>query len=130
MVGYAQAKQQMTQGLEAAARAHEAGNLSAIEEGYDDIDALLPRDRGSEFDKLFVALNFWDGWIYSRDHEWRYHKGIKARDWPELARTIVEDLRNDRDITNERVLRHFALSPPGPSLWTQIWNLFGGKPAV
>ncbi len=130
MFGYGEVKQQMIQGLEAAAQAHEAGNLPAIEEGYDDIDAVLPRDRGPEFNKLFVALHFWDGWIDARSHEWRYYKGIKAQDWPELARAIVEDLRNDRNITDERVLRHFRLSPPWPSLWTRIRNLFGGKPAV
>ena len=85
--------------LEAATRAHESGDLTAISMGYDQLDAELPRNAGPDFHKLDVALEFWDGWIDARNHDWLYYPGIAASDWPRLARGIVEDLEHNRDIS-------------------------------
>ncbi len=104
---YSEAKQDMISGLLQAASEHEAARLSQIEAPYDTLDERLPRDTGSEFDKLFIALNFWDGWIDARNHDWHYYEGIGAEDWPRLARSIVEDLKADREISDELVRKHF-----------------------
>jgi len=61
--------QRFIAGLEAAARSHETGDFPAISAGYDQLDGELPRNAGPEFDKLHVALHFWDGWIDARNHD-------------------------------------------------------------
>ena len=58
--------------LESAAEAHDRGDLTTIDAGYEEIDALLPRGAGPEYDKLHIALHFWDGWGDARNHDWRY----------------------------------------------------------
>src|SRR5581483_3994854 len=107
ILSYSEAKQAMISGLLQAASEHEAGRLSEIELSYDTLDANLPRDAGPEFDQLFIALNFWDGWIDARNHDWQYYEGIRAEHWPRLARSIVEDLKAGREITDELVRKHF-----------------------
>jgi hypothetical protein len=104
---YLEANRAMISGLLQAASEQEAGRLSEIEQFFDTLDERLPRDAGPEFDQLFIALNFWDGWIDARNHDWKYYEGIRAEDWPQLAKRIVEDLKADREITDEVVRKHF-----------------------
>ena len=108
--------------LDAAVRAQESGDLAAVEAGFDQLDSELPRNAGPEFDKLFVALAFWDSWIDARNHDWLYYPGLVAGDWPQLARGIVQDLQQNRDITDERVLERFDFRrrPPRTSLWSRL----------
>ena len=47
---YHELRQRFVAALEAAAGAHESGNLPAIETGYDELDAVLPR--GAGWDKV------------------------------------------------------------------------------
>jgi hypothetical protein len=72
MPEYPECKQRMIEALEAAARAQEARDLAGIATGHVEIDCFLPRGAGPEYQKLFIALNFWDGWIDSCNHGWRY----------------------------------------------------------
>jgi hypothetical protein len=106
-LSYSEAKRDMISGLLYAASEHEVGRLSEIELSFDTLDERLPRDAGPEFDQLFIALNFWEGWIDARNHDWKYYEGIRTEDWPRLARSIAEDLKADRDITDEVVRKHF-----------------------
>jgi hypothetical protein len=112
--------------LDAAARAQESGDLRAIEAGFDQLDSELPRDAGPEFDKLHVALHFWDCWIDASNHDWQYYPGLAAGDWPRLARAIVQDLQQNSEISDERVLERFD-SHPQPtrtSLWSRLKGLW------
>ena len=62
--------------------AHKSGNYEKINSGFDYYDHNLPRDN-SEFDDIFyLALSFWDGWIDSSNHQWRYYEPITMSDWP------------------------------------------------
>lgn len=112
--------------LDAAARAQESGDLAAVENGFDQLDSELPRNAGPEFDKLHIVIHFWDGWIDARNHDWLYYDGLTAEDWPILARGIVQDLQQNREITDERVLEHFDFSrqPVRTSLWSRLKNLW------
>jgi hypothetical protein len=112
----------MISGLLQAADSHEAGRLHGIEAPYDTLDSKLPRDVGPEFDKLFIALNFWDGWIDARNHDWQYYEGIRTKDWPRLARSIVADLQADREITDEAVRKRFDFKNQtgGPSILRRL----------
>ena len=112
-LSYQEGTQEMIKALLQAAAAHEAGRLALIEvPAYDLLDFGLPRDAGPEFDKLLVALEFWGGWIDSRNHDWQYYDGIGADDWPRLARKIVADLEADREITDGVVLARFVFRVP------------------
>ena len=112
--------------LEAAVRAHEAGDLRAIETGFDELVTELPRDAGPEFDKLLVAIEFWDCWIDAGNHDWLYYPGMAADDWPQFARAIVQDLQQNHDITDERVLERFDFRrrPARTSIWSRLKGFF------
>jgi hypothetical protein len=117
--------------LEGAAEAHERGGVAMIDAGYDEIDAILPRGAGPEYDKLHIALHFWDGWSDARNHEWRYYEGIDQGDWPILARGIAADLTANREIQERRVLAHFdTRHPPPRSLWARLTAKLRGRRAV
>jgi hypothetical protein len=121
-VTYTESRDRFVAALAAAAEAQERGDVSAIEDGYDELDSLLPRGGGPEYDKLHVALHFWDGWIDARNHSWMYYEGISQADWPKLARGIVADLRADQEIQDERVCGRFDLHrvAQGGSTWNRL----------
>ncbi len=121
-VAYEDLRERFVECLDAAVRAQESSDLPTIETGFDQIDSELPRDAGPEFDKLHVALEFWDCWIDARNHHWSYYPGLVAGDWPRLARTIVQDLQQKREISDERVLERFDFRRRAarPSLWSRL----------
>ena len=132
-LSYSEAKQHMINALIRAADAHENARLAEVDVSYDNLDGELPRNVGPEFDKLFLALSFWDGWIDARNHDWEYYKGIRAEDWPRLARGIVADLEADREITDELVRSHFDFKNEGqrPGMFRRLseFLLRKGRPA-
>lgn len=107
MLTYDEAGQTLIAELNRDAEAHEAGRNQDIGAAFERVDGELPRGQGPEFDKLFIAFNFWEGWIDARNHNWQYYEGIKERDWPRLARTIINSLKADEEITDPLVLKHF-----------------------
>ncbi len=94
---------------------HAAASPGQPHQAYDEIDAVLPRGNDPRWDKIFIALHFWDGWIDASNHDWRYYEPIQQSDWPVLAREIAADLRSDREITSSAVLARFdhRISPRG-----------------
>jgi hypothetical protein len=80
MFTYAEAKQSLVENLTRDAVAHEAGHYRDIGHAFDELDANLPREGGREFDQIFIALAFWDGWIDARNHDWQYYDGIGESD--------------------------------------------------
>jgi hypothetical protein len=107
MLTYTEAKRSLIENLTGDAVAHESGRYRNIGSGFDELDANLPRDGGPEFEQLFIALAFWDGWIDARNHDWQYYDEIGEADWPALARRIVASLASGQEITEPAVLRHF-----------------------
>ena len=108
-LSYSEARQEVIKGLLLAAAAHESGRLALIETEYDSVESILYINNAPESPGLSVALNFWDGWIDARNHDWQYYEGITAEDWPRLARGIAADLEADREITDEVIRGHFDL---------------------
>ena len=128
MLNYLEAKRAFIDGLSQDIDAHEAGRYEEVGAGFDTLDGELPREQGPEFDRLFIALNFWDGWIDSRNHNWLYYKGIGQSDWPVLAKRIVRFLEADEEISDPMVLSHFDLRqreyPKGliKRLFERLWK--------
>ena len=68
------------------------------------------------YSKLHVAVRFWDAWITARDAGWREIEGIAIAAWPTLAKTILNDLEHDREISDSYVRTHFDLTSTQPYL--------------
>ena len=52
---------------------HACASADRPYEGYNETDLALPRGQGPKWDKVFIALHFWDGWIDASNHDWRYY---------------------------------------------------------
>ena len=83
------------------------------EAGFVVVDGILPRGGGPEWDKLHIALSFWDGWIDASNHQWRHYEPIAEADWPRLALEIASALRAGREIENPIILSKFDHRPEG-----------------
>jgi hypothetical protein len=66
------------------------------------------------------------GWLDSSNHDWKFYEGIKAGDWPRLARLVVADLEADREISDRSVVSHFGQKEQvdGPSLLERLKRFF------
>src|SRR5437867_3303143 len=100
----------MIEALNRDAVAHERGDYVELGAGFDDLAALIPRDQAPRFNKILVALSFWDAWIHARDRGWRRRGDPTKDDWPLLARTIVEHLEADHELHVGQIAR-FGLRP-------------------
>ena len=126
MFTYDEAKEYLIENFSRSANSHVSDELSKIGEGLQKLNQDLPRTGDQRFTKLHIALNFWDGWQDARNHDWKYYEDIKPYDLPNLAKIIVEDLKNDREITDEKILAHFALRPK-ESIGRKLKRLFKPK---
>jgi hypothetical protein len=120
-------RERLAGALERAAHAQTAGPRPPIDVGYDDLDAAIPRLQDPRYVKLLIALEFWDGWIDSSNHDWRFYEPISERDWPGLALDVAGDLRSDREIQNALVLQQFdgRLRKTSPSVWKRVKSALG-----
>ena len=104
---YEQARGYLVAALRHEAGAQEQGRPEQVGSAFDEFDANLPREGGPEFDKLHIALNFWDGWIDARNHDWQYYKPIRQQDWLRLARSIAAQVEADEQVMEPLVLERF-----------------------
>ena len=105
---YDEAKKLTIASLNQAIEAHESGNYSRIDSGFDELDVALPRNNADErYDSLIISLSFWDSWIDARNHDWDYYPDFPKYSWPKHARIIVEDLNSERNISDELILKNF-----------------------
>jgi hypothetical protein len=125
---YEETKQKIISELLRSAAEQEAGNIWGIDGCFDDLEFSVKSDDTPEFDKLTIAMEFWAGWIDSRNHDWMFYKGIESSDWPKLARKIAEDLAADRYTDDQRIRDHFDsryyVEPR--SLWQRLKNYLTG----
>ncbi len=104
----------LAKALVADAELHEANRYHEIGERYDDVyGELLPLDGASEA-PVRVALEFWDGWIDARNHDWLYYEGIGEHDWPRYARVVSDCLRSNRVPDDPTLRKHFCRPPKSP----------------
>ena len=90
------------------ADAHEAGHYDAVGRRFDAVEHRFPTGTAPELGRLHIALTFWDGWVHARNHGWPPGP-ISESEWPRIARSVVADLQANRDVTDEKVLRHFDI---------------------
>jgi hypothetical protein len=111
MFTYDEAKHYLVEHLSRDVALHSAGDYWRVGDNFDEFDKNLPRNDDPKFRKLHIALNFWDGWQDSRDHDWHFYKGISQTDWPRLAEIIIQNVKEEKEITDEIILEHFDLRP-------------------
>jgi hypothetical protein len=127
-LSYVDAKQQLMMVLQRDALLHGARKFDELGEGYEDVDARVPRNAGPQFTKVLIALEFWGSWLDSCEHDWFFYEPLKEADWPVLARRIIDDLRADREITDPVLLDKFAPRPKSSfSLRGFLRRLWGGS---
>jgi hypothetical protein len=119
---YLTARDALVSHLREDAAAHEAGRVDAVGRRFDAVERGLPRGNAPELTRLRVALTFWDGWIEARNGGWPSSMDIARAEWPQLARLIANDLANDREITDPRVLARFDVGA-NPSLGGRVQTL-------
>lgn len=89
---------------------HKLKRYERIGAGYMDVQSTLRFGGDQRYQKLIVALNFWDAWILARNTDWLEHDQIPEFLWPVLALVVAADLDADRDILDPRVRRAFDLT--------------------
>lgn len=107
MFTYDEAKKYLIEHLRRDVEYHSRGEYPKIGEGFDVFDQNLPRTSGPEFNKLFVAFNFWDSWQDARNHDWRYYREIPQSAWTLLALQLIKDIEEEREITSTIILENF-----------------------
>lgn len=123
MFTYEEAKNFVIDNLLLDAKLHDAGDYWSVGDKFDEYDAELPRDDDPRLKKLHIALNFWDGWQDSRNHDWHFYKGITKDDWPRLAQMIVMNIQEEQEITEEVILEHFD-PKPREGMISKLRNVF------
>ena len=68
------------------------------------------------YSKLHAAVRFWEAWIAARDAGWQEIEGIARDTWPKLAKTILNDLEHDHEISDNNVRTRFDLTSTQPYL--------------
>ena len=102
--------------LKSDAYLHEIGRNESIGIGFMEINTSLAEFKEPRYSKLHVAVRFWDAWIAARDAGWVAIEGIARDTWPKLAKTILNDLEHDREISDSEVRSHFDLISTQPYL--------------
>jgi hypothetical protein len=110
MLTYETAKAQIVAALGRAVTSHERGDYAAVGEGYDALAPFVPRDQPPRFNKILVALSYWDAWIRAGKNGWPENEDIRKDEWPQLAREVIALLNEDKEILIGRIAR-LGLTP-------------------
>jgi hypothetical protein len=108
MMTYQEARDAIVAEVRRDAAAHEAGQFDAVGRRFDAVEHRFPIGVAPELGKLHIALAFWDGWVHARNHGWPSGP-IGAEEWPQLARSVADDIEADREISAAKVLKHFDI---------------------
>ena len=102
--------------LEGDAIAHESGQQHKIGEKFDDVMSEISSLNDIPPRLSYLAINFWDSWQDSRNHDWLYYEPISEADWPRLAREISHSLRSGSLPNNQDLIDRFSPEPGLPFL--------------
>jgi hypothetical protein len=102
--------------LEVDAIAHESGQQHKIGEKFDDVMSEISSLNDIPPRLSYLAINFWDSWQDSRNHDWLYYEPITESDWPRLAREISHSLRSGSLPNNQDLIDRFSPEPGLPFL--------------
>jgi len=129
MSQYEEARNLAIKYLEKAMIAHENDDFLSIEDGLEEYELLIPRDDLEANSLLYLTLEFWSGWSDSAIHTWKFYDPLVKEDWPRLARILLGDLKENREVTNQEIISNFSVTQKrkGSSLLSKVWRLISGK---
>lgn len=128
MSKYEEARNLAINGLEKALISHADDDVLSIDDGLDDFDISIPREELEPNSLLFLTLEFWSGWSDSAVHNWNFYEPLGKSDWPRLAKVVLSDLRENREITDQEILSQFSVYPKSRSSWlSKLIGAFRGK---
>lgn len=100
--------------LTRAIESHERGDFLSVSDGYNEYTQQLSRHDRSPDGLLFITQEFWLHWARSAERTQGYYSPILKDEWPKLARILLEDLKNNRNVTNKTILEHFVIKHSNP----------------
>jgi hypothetical protein len=100
----------LTEALKRDSVLHESRRYEELGRDFLKFESRLRQGGDHRFEKLIVALRFWDAWILARNTDWLEHDHIPERLWGTLAKAVAADLDADRDVSDPRVRASFDLS--------------------
>ena len=89
---------------------HKLRRYEQIGRDFLDFRSALRQGGDHRYQKLVVAMQFWDAWILARNTDWLEYEHIPEQTWGELADSVAADLLADRDIADPRVRAAFDLT--------------------
>ena len=113
--------------LENAIRVHEHGPLKScaeIDEIGDRYEEAIDKLNEPIADSLYITMELLSGWCDSCYHDWQFYPGLNQNDWPLLAQELLENLQNNKEITNQK-LKDFRPKPQkqGKGIISQLINI-------
>jgi hypothetical protein len=120
VMNYETARTFIVERLRRDALLHAQGQWQKIGEGFRENDGRFPR----AYDQLMIAWDFWDCWIDERNHEFPcFYKEVTKETWPQLARHIADQLSDNKEITEPRIVDNFVFKRQ-PSLFSRMKSFF------
>lgn len=89
---------------------HKLRRYEHIGKDFLEFRSALRQGGDQRYQKLVVAIQFWDAWILARNTDWLEYEHIPEASWGELASGVAADLLADRDISDPRVRAAFDLT--------------------
>ena len=97
--------------IEEALKKHEMKDYLSIADNIDNFETLLDEKDIHQGSLLHITLEFLSGWSDSTAHDWLYYEPLKKDDWPRMAKIILSNLKENKEITDPNILSEFRFIP-------------------
>ena len=101
----------LVEALRSAVSAHTAGRIFDIDDGMGELELRIARVEGPDHRRLALILEFWSGWSDSAGHGWLFYPGMGKDTWCPMATSIIDDLVQDREVSDPKVAEMFGPRP-------------------
>ena len=123
---YDRARNHAVYGNEKALIAHAKQEVFSIDDELEQYELLISKLELPSNSLLLLTPEFWSGWADAAAHDWKYYEPIKEIDWPVYAEVLLENLRNNTEVTDVAIKQNFSVFP-SKSIFTKLSGLFGGS---
>ena len=124
MISENEERQLAASGLARSADAHDRGDFHVIELEFDEFERHLSPDAAAISDDVLLAFSFWDAWVDSSNHSWKFYEPLHQSDWPLLARELASYLSGSSTILNPIMLEKFAPEPVRQPWYSRLRKWF------
>ena len=90
---------------------HSGARLVSLDAQFDDFESMYGTYSGEHKEWIHYTRNFVDSWIDASNHDWKYHEPITRDDWTEIAKQILESMRQRKEfapvVLNGKQIKEF-----------------------